>query len=163
MHKYRTNTCGEINESFIGKKVKLSGWINSKRDHGGLVFVDLRDHYGVTQVVFSDDSLLAGISKETVVLIEGDVTKRDEDTINPKLDTGLIEVRANKIEVLGPCQQGLPFEIEETIGAVSSSRSFRVSSYEPIGVIMLIVFVSSSKNSTEYGISSEYLSPNFKV
>ena len=63
-------------------------------------------------MVFSDDSLLAGISKETVVLIEGDVTKRDEDTINPKLDTGLIEVKANKIEVLGPCQQGLPFEID---------------------------------------------------
>ena len=82
------------------------------RDHGGVLFVDLRDHYGVTQIVFSDDSLLAGIAKETVVLVEGVVTKRDEETINPKIETGLVEVRADKLEVLGPCKLNLPFEIE---------------------------------------------------
>ena len=107
----RTHTCNELGVAHIGQRVTLTGWIDTVRDHGGVLFVDLRDHYGVTQIVFSDDAMLAGISKETVVLIEGEVTKRDEETVNPKLDTGLIEVRAARIEVLGPCQLGLPFEI----------------------------------------------------
>ncbi len=108
----RTHTCNELNTDHIGKKVSLTGWIDTIRDHGGVLFVDLRDHYGVTQIVFSDDSMLAGMSKETVVLVEGTVTKRDEETVNSKISTGLIEVRAEKIEVLGPCQLGLPFEID---------------------------------------------------
>ena len=108
----RTHTCNELGIKHIGEKVILTGWIETVRDHGGVLFVDLRDHYGITQVVFSDDSMLAGISKETVVLIEGAVEKRDEETVNPKLDTGMIEVRAEKIEVLGPCQLNLPFEID---------------------------------------------------
>ncbi len=108
----RTHNCNELNTEHIGKRVTLTGWISTIRDHGGVLFVDLRDHYGVTQIVFSDDSLLHGITKETVVLIEGEVTKRDEDTVNAKLATGLVEVRADKIEVLGPCQMGLPFEID---------------------------------------------------
>ena len=82
------------------------------RDHGGVLFVDLRDHYGVTQIVVHDDSMIQGMSKETVISVEGTVTKRDEDTVNPKLATGLIEVEAEKIEVLGPCNNNLPFEIE---------------------------------------------------
>ena len=108
----RTHTCNELGTEHIGQSVTLTGWISTVRDHGGVLFVDLRDHYGVTQIVFSDDSMIAGMSKETVVLVEGTVTKRDEDTVNPKIATGLIEVRANKIEVLGPCQLGLPFEID---------------------------------------------------
>lgn len=108
----RTHTCNELNSGNIGEKVTLTGWIDTIRDHGGVLFVDLRDHYGVTQVVFSDDSMLSGISKETVVLIEGNVTERDAETVNSKIDTGKIEVRADKIEVLGPCQLGLPFEID---------------------------------------------------
>jgi len=108
----RTHTCNELNVAHIGRKVVLTGWVETIRDHGGVLFVDLRDHYGVTQIVFSDDKMLSGITKETVVLIEGEVTKRDEETVNPKIDTGLIEVRAGKIEVLGPCQLGLPFEID---------------------------------------------------
>ena len=108
----RTHTCNELNPDHIGQNVKLTGWIDTIRDHGGVLFVDLRDHYGVTQIVFSDDSLIAGMSKETVVLVEGTVTMRDEETVNPKISTGLIEVRAEKIEVLGPCQLGLPFEID---------------------------------------------------
>ncbi|MBQ7968390.1 MAG: aspartate--tRNA ligase [Clostridia bacterium] len=108
----RTHTCNELGIKHIGEKVILTGWIETVRDHGGVLFVDLRDHYGITQVVFSDDSMLAGMSKETVVLIEGVVEKRDEETVNPKLDTGMIEVRAEKIEVLGPCQLNLPFEID---------------------------------------------------
>ena len=108
----RTHTCNELGIEHIGQRVTLTGWISTIRDHGGVLFVDLRDHYGVTQIVFSDDAMLAGMSKETVVLVEGNVTKRDEDTVNPKIATGLIEVRAEKIEVLGPCQLGLPFEID---------------------------------------------------
>ena len=108
----RTHTCNELNKNHIGATVTLTGWVETVRDHGGVLFVDLRDHYGVTQIVFSDDKMLSGISKETVVLIEGVVTERDPETVNQKIDTGLIEVRASKIEVLGPCQLGLPFEID---------------------------------------------------
>ncbi len=108
----RTHTCNELGTDHIGQNVVLTGWIDTVRDHGGVLFVDLRDHYGVTQIVFSDDSMIAGMSKETVVLVEGKVTKRDDETVNTKIATGLIEVRAEKIEVLGPCQLGLPFEID---------------------------------------------------
>ena len=108
----RTHNCNELNTEHIGQKVVLTGWMDTVRDHGGVLFVDLRDHYGITQVVFSDDSMIAGMSKETVVLVEGTVTKRAEETVNNKIATGLIEVRAEKIEVLGPCQNALPFEID---------------------------------------------------
>ena len=108
----RTHTCKELNCDFIGQKVVLTGWVDTIRDHGGVLFVDLRDHYGITQIVLSDDSLLNGISKETVVLVEGVVAKRDAETVNNKLSTGEIEVRADKLEVLGPCQNNLPFEID---------------------------------------------------
>ncbi len=110
----RTHTCNELNVEHIGQSVKLTGWVDTVRDHGGVIFLDLRDHYGVTQVVLSDDSLLNGVTKETVIGISGEVTRRDEDTVNPKLQTGLIEVRASELEILGPCQLGLPFEIENS-------------------------------------------------
>ena len=108
----RTHTCNELAAEHIGQKVTLTGWIDTVRDHGGVLFVDLRDHYGITQIVFSDDSLLAGLSKETVILIEGIVTERDPETVNPKLATGHVEVKADKLEVLGSCKLGLPFEID---------------------------------------------------
>ena len=108
----RTHTCNELREAHIGATVTLTGWIDTVRDHGGVLFLDLRDHYGITQIVLSDDKMLSGIAKESVVLIEGEVTKRDPDTVNPKLETGLVEVRAARIEVLGPCVLGLPFEID---------------------------------------------------
>ena len=114
----RTHTCNELGVGHIGASVTLTGWIDTVRDHGGVLFLDLRDHYGVTQIVLSDDSMIAGMSKETVILVEGEVTKRDEETVNPKIATGLIEVRASKIEVLGPCQLMLPFEI----GASTDTR-----------------------------------------
>ena len=110
----RTHNCNELRESNIGEEVVLSGWVDTIRDHGGVLFVDLRDHYGITQIVFSDDSLLSGITKETVVQIKGKVTKRDEETVNDKLETGTVEVKANEIEVLGPCNLGLPFEIQKS-------------------------------------------------
>ena len=108
----RTHTCNELNTEHIGESVVLTGWIDTVRDHGGVLFVDLRDHYGITQIVIHDDSMIAGMAKETVILVEGNVTKRDEETVNPKISTGLIEVVAEKIEVLGPCLLGLPFEID---------------------------------------------------
>ncbi len=110
----RTHTCNELREGNIGEKVTLAGWIETVRDHGGVIFVDLRDHYGITQIVLSDDSMLSGIAKETVIQIRGTVTKRDEETFNPKLETGTVEVRADELEVLGPCQNALPFEIENS-------------------------------------------------
>ena len=108
----RTHTCNQLKTENIGEKVTLAGWVETIRDHGGVLFVDLRDHYGITQVVFSDDKLLSGISKETVVQIEGVVTERDAETVNNKLDTGKIEVRSDKLTVLGACRLNLPFEID---------------------------------------------------
>ena len=107
----RTHTCQELGVAHIGETVTLCGWVDTVRDHGGVIFVDLRDHYGVTQIVLSSDALLAGVSKETVVSVSGVVAKRDEDTVNPKIATGLIEVKAATLEILGPCKLGLPFEI----------------------------------------------------
>ena len=108
----RTHTCNELTTENIGQSVTLCGWIDTIRDHGGVLFVDLRDHYGITQIVLSDDSLISGMPKETVIAVNGVVTKRAEETINNKIATGLIEVKADKIEVLGPCQNALPFEID---------------------------------------------------
>lgn len=110
----RTHTCNELREGDIGKTVSLAGWIDTVRDHGGVIFVDLRDHYGITQVVVSDDHLLQGVSKESVILVKGTVTKRDEETVNKKLETGMVEVRTEALEVLGPCEHGVPFEIDNS-------------------------------------------------
>ncbi|MBR2736728.1 MAG: Asp-tRNA(Asn)/Glu-tRNA(Gln) amidotransferase subunit GatB, partial [Firmicutes bacterium] len=112
-NRFRTHTCGELRESNIGEHVRLSGWLQTVRDHGGIVFVDLRDYYGVTQVVVSEEQI-KGISKETVIYVEGDVLRRDEETINPNIATGLVEVRADQVDVLGPSKSNLPFEIEKS-------------------------------------------------
>ncbi|MDR1008824.1 MAG: aspartate--tRNA ligase [Rickettsiales bacterium] len=101
---YRTNTCGEINESFVGKKIMLAGWIASKRDHGGLVFIDLRDHYGITQCTIAethpDFPRLEHIRIESVISVEGEVVRRAEDTINPDLPSGRVELKIERFEVL---------------------------------------------------------------
>ncbi|MBQ9735978.1 MAG: aspartate--tRNA ligase [Clostridia bacterium] len=107
----RTHTCNELSIEHIGATVTLCGWVDTVRDHGGVIFLDLRDHYGITQTVLSDDSLLSGVSKETVVSVTGTVAKRDEETVNPKLATGLVEVKVESLEILGPAKLGLPFEI----------------------------------------------------
>ncbi|MCL2096206.1 MAG: aspartate--tRNA ligase [Oscillospiraceae bacterium] len=111
---YRTHTCGELNEENINETVKLSGWIDTIRDHGGVLFIDLRDHYGVTQIVLSDDSLIAGTGKETVISIEGKVIKRDEETVNKKIKTGEIEVSVEKLNILSKSISNLPFEINNS-------------------------------------------------
>ena len=111
----RTHNCNQLSAENIGQTVTLCGWVDTVRDHGGVLFVDLRDHYGVTQIVFSDDKMLSGISKETVVSVVGKVTERDAETVNPKIATGTVEVRAESIEILGPCQNALPFEIDSSM------------------------------------------------
>lgn len=110
----RTHNCNELRTEHIGEEVVLAGWINTIRDHGGVLFIDLRDHYGVTQIVIHDDSLLADVTKETVISAKGVVKKRDEETLNTKIETGEIEVHADSIEVLGPCLNSLPFEVDES-------------------------------------------------
>lgn len=108
---YRDITVREIDESYIGKTVRAAGWIENIRDHGGVSFVDLRDMYGVLQVVIRDTGLLKEITKEISVSIEGPVRKRDEDTYNPKIPTGTVELEAQSVTVLGKVYRQLPFEI----------------------------------------------------
>lgn len=114
MNKFRTNTCGELTIKDLDKTVTLSGFVMGIRDHGGVMFIDLRDHYGVTQVVVHDDSMLKGVSKETVIKITGKVIKRDIDTVNKKITTGEIEVVAESLELLSDTAKVLPFEVDES-------------------------------------------------
>ncbi len=108
---YRDITMKEISEQHIGQTLQVAGWVENIRDHGGVSFIDLRDMYGTLQVVMRDTTLLEGITKEMCISIEGLVEKRDEDTYNPKLPTGTIELEAKKVTVLGKVYQQLPFEI----------------------------------------------------
>lgn len=114
MNKYRTNTCGELTVKDLDKKVTLAGFVMGIRDHGGVMFIDLRDHYGVTQVVVHDDSMLKGVSKETVIKVTGTVVKRDEETVNKKITTGEIEVVVDSLELLSDTAKTLPFEVDES-------------------------------------------------
>mgnify|MGYP000218857402 FL=1 len=109
---YRDVTLNNVLESDIGKNIRIAGWVENIRDHGGVSFIDLRDMYGVVQVVLRDTSLLDGIVKEDCIAIEGLVEKRDEETYNPKIPSGTIEVEANKITILGKVYTQLPFEIQ---------------------------------------------------
>ncbi|MFN3369938.1 MAG: aspartate--tRNA ligase [Sphingomonadaceae bacterium] len=103
MHPYRSHTCGELRAAHVGETVRLSGWIHRKRDHGGVLFVDLRDHYGLTQLVVAAGSphlaRLESLRLESVVTIDGEVVARDGATVNPNLPTGEIEVRVRGVEV----------------------------------------------------------------
>ena len=111
-NQYRTHYCGELRETDIGKSVRVAGWVENIRDHGGVMFLDIRDHYGVVQVVVHDDKLLENINKECTVTVGGKVTKRDEDTVNPKIATGTVEIHSEDITVLGKAPQSLPFEVQ---------------------------------------------------
>ena len=103
----RTHHCNELTTENVGNKVRRSGWAETIRDHGGVIFIDLRDHYGVTQVVLNDEKLMNGVNRETVISIVGDVRLRDSETVNAKLSTGLIEVYAESLEILGTCKNML--------------------------------------------------------
>ena len=114
MHAYRTHSCGELRESQVGERVKLSGWIHRKRDHGNLLFVDLRDHYGLTQIVsdVADEAFksLEGLRVESVITVEGEVVRRDAEAINPNLATGQIEIHADTVEIQSAAQE-LPLPV----------------------------------------------------
>ena len=114
MHAYRTHTCGALRLAAAGQVARLSGWVHRKRDHGQLLFIDLRDHYGVTQCVIDISSPLFeaadGLRLESVVSFTGRVAARSPDTVNPKLDTGEVELRIDAIEVISEAQP-LPFPV----------------------------------------------------
>ena len=110
-NKYRDKTIDKMSEGDIGSTVRLAGWVENIRDHGGVSFIDLRDMYGVMQVVLRDTSLLDGIQKEQAISVEGKVDHRDEETYNPKIPTGTIELEAHSIDILGQVYSQIPFEI----------------------------------------------------
>ena len=115
---YRTHYCNDIREKDIGQKVELCGWVDTIRDHGGVIFVDLRDQTGITQTVVHDETMLAGVNKECVITVSGTVSERDSETVNEKLDTGRVELVVESLTLLGKCKNMLPFD-------VSDSRSTR--------------------------------------
>ena len=108
---YRNRTLDQIGEGDVGTTLRVAGWIENIRDHGGVSFIDLRDMYGVLQVVMRDTSLLDGLNKEDCISIEGVMEHRDEETYNPKIPTGTVELEAQKVEMLGKVYRQLPFEI----------------------------------------------------
>src|SRR4051812_13286443 len=114
IHKYRTHTCGELRGSDTGAVVRLSGWLRNRRDHGGVYFIDLADHYGVTQLVIEPGTsfydLLSGLPKESVIRVDGKVVARDAGAVNPSMPTGEIEVRVSDAELLGSTEP-LPFSV----------------------------------------------------
>lgn len=114
MHTYRTHTCGELRSEHVGSVVRLSGWLRNRRDHGGVYFIDLADHYGTTQLVVAPGSEMyervTRLPKETVIRADGAVVLREEGKLNPAMATGEVEVRATEIEVLGPTEP-LPFNV----------------------------------------------------
>ncbi|MGH4015281.1 MAG: aspartate--tRNA ligase [Pseudonocardiaceae bacterium] len=114
MHRYRSHTCGELSTEHVGSRVRLSGWLHNRRDHGGLLFIDLRDHYGIVQLVVRAESAgastLARTPKETVIRVDGVVLQRAPDNVNPDMATGGVEVEVAGVELLGPCGE-LPFTV----------------------------------------------------
>lgn len=114
MHAYRTHTCGALREADVGATVRLSGWVHRKRDHGGVLFIDLRDHYGISQVVAKADSealhVLEGLRLESVVTIDGTVVARGPEATNPKMETGAIEIVADSVAVLSTAAE-LPLPV----------------------------------------------------
>ncbi len=114
VNEYRTHLCGQVSEAEIGKEIRVAGWIENIRDHGGVKFLDLRDQSGVLQVVVYDESLLEPVNKECSVTISGPVVLRDPETVNPKIATGKIEVKAATLTVLGKAPNALPFEVENS-------------------------------------------------
>ncbi|WMX46167.1 aspartate--tRNA ligase [Streptomyces roseicoloratus] len=125
MHRYRSHTCGELRASDVGTDVRLSGWLHNRRDLGGILFIDLRDHYGITQLVARPGTAAAEVldklTKETVVRVDGKVVSRGAENVNPDLATGEIEIEAAEVEVLGAAQQ-IPFTINTDDGVNEERR-----------------------------------------
>src|SRR5262245_57386599 len=116
-NRYRSHTCNQLRLEHVGQTVRVAGWVHRKRDHGQLLFIDLRDHYGVTQVVFTPNSeAFAGaetVKLESVICVTGKVLARTEENVNPALPTGTVEVAADHLEVLSLAEL-LPFQIAGT-------------------------------------------------
>ncbi|MEV0317387.1 aspartate--tRNA ligase [Streptomyces sp. NPDC050658] len=125
MHRYRSHTCGELRASDVGSDVRLSGWLHNRRDLGGILFIDLRDHYGITQLVARPGTkaaeVLDKLSKETVVRVDGKVVSRGAENVNPELPTGEIEIEAAEVEVLGAAAP-LPFTVNADDGVNEERR-----------------------------------------
>ncbi|MGW6458811.1 aspartate--tRNA ligase [Streptomyces sp. NPDC055078] len=125
MHRYRSHTCGQLRASDVSTDVRLSGWLHNRRDLGGILFIDLRDHYGITQLVARPgtpaNEALSHLTKETVVRIDGRVVSRGADNVNPELPTGEIEIEVGEVEVLGAAQQ-IPFTINTDDGVNEERR-----------------------------------------
>ncbi|MFE0134529.1 aspartate--tRNA ligase [Streptomyces sp. NPDC059037] len=125
MHRYRSHTCGELRASDVGTDVRLSGWLHNRRDLGGILFIDLRDHYGITQLVARPGTkaaeVLDKLSKETVVRVDGKAVSRGADNVNPELPTGEIEIEAAEVEVLGTAAP-LPFTVNADDGVNEERR-----------------------------------------
>ncbi|WP_406303954.1 aspartate--tRNA ligase [Streptomyces sp. NBC_00885] len=125
MHRYRSHTCGELRASDVSADVRLSGWLHNRRDLGGILFIDLRDHYGITQLVARPGTAayeaLDKVNKESVVRVDGQVVSRGAENINPELPTGEIEVEVAEVELLGASQQ-LPFQINTDDGVGEERR-----------------------------------------
>ena len=110
-NKYRSKYCGELSAKDIEKTVKVAGWVENIRDHGGIIFVDIRDESGVIQTVSNDNNMFSNLNKESSITLSGKIRKRSEDDYNPRLKTGDIELVAETLEVLGKCKNVLPFEV----------------------------------------------------
>ncbi len=125
MHPYRTHTCGELRAENAGETVRLSGWVHRKRDHGGVIFIDVRDHYGLTQIVAHPDKpffdLAEQVRNESVVTVTGEVVPRSEETINANLPTGAIEVVAGEFLLESPCES-LPFTVNQELECPEETR-----------------------------------------
>ncbi|MFF4181830.1 aspartate--tRNA ligase [Streptomyces sp. NPDC001691] len=125
MHRYRSHTCGELRASDVGSDVRLSGWLHNRRDLGGILFIDLRDHYGITQLVARPGTAgaeaLDKLSKETVVRVDGKVVSRGAENVNGELATGEIEIEVGEVEVLGAANP-LPFTINAEDGVNEERR-----------------------------------------
>ena len=110
-NEYRTEYCGFVTEEYVGKKIRVAGWVENIRDHGGITFVDLRDHYGNVQIVVYDDRFIKNISKEAVISVYGEVLKRSEENVNPKLKTGFVEIKCEELKLISKSRELFPFEI----------------------------------------------------
>ncbi len=111
---YRTQYCNDIRDEHIGSVVELAGWVDVVRDHGGVIFIDLRDYTGVTQVVVHDEELLKNVNRETVISVKGVVEKRAPETVNEKIATGYVELVADSLQVLGKSRNMIPFEVRSS-------------------------------------------------
>lgn len=125
MHRYRSHNCGELRATDVDTDVRLSGWLHNRRDLGGILFIDLRDHYGLVQLVARPgtpaNEALGSLTKETVVRIDGKVSARGADNVNPDLPTGEIEIEVSEVEVLGAADQ-IPFTINADDGVNEEKR-----------------------------------------